>query len=169
MSARFYSLLLLASLAVAALTFSALEWRYASADDLPSLDAGAAAPTPPPAPCLDSDGPGPAPCVASPLDSPRAYLDTAATAKREGWALLIGVLGFGALVIASRKVKWLSVGWRALAVSGAVAAGAAAINAAFMGGSWTAMLYAAGGAAMLAWQGDRTVAAQVKAAKAATS
>lgn len=144
----------------------------AGAEALAAIDAGPEAPSVavvepvPAAPCIDADGPGPAPCVASPLDEPRAYLDTAATAKRDGWALLVVVLAFGILTGVSRWVAWLRSGWRALAVSTGIATTAAAANAGFLGGSWTAMLTAAGAALMLAWQGDRTVAAQVKAAKA---
>lgn len=149
----------------------------AYADPVPAVGpAGAAlfdAANPPPAvaparpepslPCIDRDGAGPAPCIAVPLDEPRAYVDTAASAKHIGWPLLVLVILFPVLTVAGRKVPWLSTGYRALIVSGLAAGCAAAANAGFSGGSWYAMLTAAGGALLLAWQGDRTLAAHATA------
>jgi hypothetical protein len=104
-------------------------------------------------PCIDRDGPGPAPCIADPLTEPRAYLDTAASAQRLGWVVLVLVLAFAVLRALTRWVPWLREGWRVLVVSTVLASMAAACNAAFLGGSWWAMAMAAGGAAMLALQG----------------
>jgi hypothetical protein len=105
-------------------------------------------------PCIDRDGPGPAPCIADPIAEPRAYVDTAASAQKLGWPLLVLVVVFAALRIATRWVRWLRVGWRELAIATLTASVAAACNAGFMGGSWWAMLTAAGGAAMIALQGN---------------
>jgi hypothetical protein len=117
------------------------------------------------APCIDRDGDGPEPCVSNPIDEPRAYLDTVASAKRLGWPLLVLVCAFPLLVLAALKVPWLSEGYRALAVSALIAMTAAAANAAFDGGTYKAMLVAAGGAFLMALQGNRTVAQLLKQAK----
>jgi hypothetical protein len=117
-------------------------------------------------PCVDRDGPGPAPCIASPLDNPRASLDTAAAAQKVGWPLLVLVLAFGLLSVLAKYIPWLDGGYRALASAGLLAALAAAANASFAGGSYYAMASAAAGAVLMALQGNRTVVAQVKQAKA---
>lgn len=117
-------------------------------------------------PCIDRDGPGPAPCVAEPLAEPRAYVDTAASAQKLGWPLLVLVAVFAALRIATRWIRWLRVGWRELVIATLTASIAAACNAGFMGGSWWAMLTAAGGAAMIALQGNWQVGQDAKSTRA---
>lgn len=118
----------------------------------------------PGAACVDADGPaGPAPCIQSPLDNPRESFDTVMAAKRLGWPVVAFVVGFFALILASRWVPYLKSGKRALAISGATSIVAAAANAGLDGGNWSAMLVAAAGVALALVQPDRTVAAQVKA------
>jgi hypothetical protein len=114
-------------------------------------------------PCIDRDGSGPAPCIESPLDNPRASLDTAAAAQKVGWPLLVLVLAFGLLSVLAKHIPWLDGGYRALASAGLLAALAAAANASFAGGSYYAMASAAAGAVLMALQGNRTVAAEQKA------
>lgn len=117
-------------------------------------------------PCIDRDGPGPAPCIADPIAEPRGYVDTAASAQKLGWPLLVLVGAFALLRILTRWVQWLRYGWRELAIATVTAGVAAACNAGFMGGTWWAMATAAGGAAMIALQGNWQTGQDAKSTRA---
>jgi hypothetical protein len=112
----------------------------------------------PGAACLDPDGVnGPAPCVQSPLDHPGAALDTVAAAKKVGWPLVALVVGWFALILASRFVPYLRQGKRAIIIAGATSVAAAGINTGLLGGDVMAMVVAAGGVALALVQPDRSL------------
>jgi hypothetical protein len=80
-----------------------------------------------------------------------------AAAKKVGWPLVGLVVGWFALILASRYVPYLRQGKRAIVIAGASSVAAAGINAGLLGGDVMAMAVAAGGVALALVQPDRSL------------
>jgi hypothetical protein len=110
-------------------------------------------------PCIDMDGlAGPAPCISDPIKQAGPSLDTVAAARKLGWPVVLGTVLFFGLVLLGKRVPWLSVGKRALFISGATTVLAACCNTAFDGGTPWAVAFAGAGVLLKLVQGDRSLA-----------
>jgi len=107
-----------------------------------------------------------------PVLAPAAAFDDAKALHKIGWPLLL----LGCLIMLTKGLRsagkkwpwawlsWINAGYRATALAGALTVGSAAFNTLALGGTWFAVLVAAGGALLMLFQPTPATPAPTQAA-----